>query len=227
MLSLDRDLEARLVALLRVDRTKGEAALVASLYPRAVKYARGISRRIGLAEDEAEEVVGEALLRAARSFDPDAGSRWPTWAAWRLRDALRAQARMWGEGAASAWWERSEADRARSRRTAPGAWGGNGHHVGQERGVAVEDSDRVVEETLGGPPDQQARPLDEHLDTVRRFARVHRALETLDPRTRQIVLWHAHGDTPSQIAPRLALSRNWTMELRAAGLRRLRAATGS
>lgn len=227
MLSLDRDLEARLVAVLRADRARGETALVAAVYRRATRHARNLGPRIGLAEDEAEEVVGEALLRAARSYDPDGGSRWPTWAAWRVRDALRAQARMWGEGAARAWWERSEADRTRSRRTTPGAWGGTPHKVGQARVAEVDDNDRVVEETLGGPPDRDARPLDEHVETMRRCERVEQALETLDPRTRQIVLWHAHGDTPSQMAPRLALSRNWIMELRAAGLRRLRAATGS
>lgn len=225
MLTLDREIEARLVALLRADRARGEAALVAAVYRSACLHARATAPRIGLAPDEAEEVVGEALLAAARTFQPDGGSRWPTWARWRLRDALRAQARQWGEGAPRPWWPRSEADQARSRRTAPGAWGGGGRRrVGRTR---AEDEHHEVEERLAGPPDRDARPLDERVEDQRRVAQVRDAFATLDPRTRQIVLWFARGDTPSQIAPRLSLSRNWVMEIRAAGLRRLRAAAGS
>ncbi|MDC0719949.1 RNA polymerase sigma factor [Nannocystis bainbridge] len=218
MLTLERELEATLVALLRVDRRRGEAALVAAVYRVALNHARALAPRIGLAADEAEEVVGEALLSAARSYQPDCGSRWTTWARWRLRDALRAQARQFGEGAAQPWWSRSEEDQARSRRIGPGAWG--------RRGRGRDGESRECEERLGGPPDRDARPLDERVEDQRRFEQVREAFSRLDPRTRQIVLWHAHGDTPSQMAPRLSLSRNWVMVLRAAGLRRLRAATG-
>lgn len=215
MLLLNRELEARLVAALRVNRARGEASLVEASYGLARGHARALAGRIGLAADEAEEVVGEALLGAARSFDPDGGTRWSTWAKWRLRDALRRQARRCGESATNPWWERSEEDRMRSRKAQPGSWGS---------ASACDSATRATEERLAGPPDQDAPPIDERLDVRRRIEQTERALARLDPRTRQILLWHARGDTPSQMAPRLSLSRNWITVLRTEGMRRLRAA---
>ena len=67
------------------------------------RLARRLAPAAGLAADEAEEVVGEAVHRAADSFDPGRGMRFETWAAWRVRDALRSAGRRHG-APESPWW---------------------------------------------------------------------------------------------------------------------------
>lgn len=122
-----------------------EGRLVASVWGYGVALARRLAPSVGLAADEAEEVVGEALLRAVRAFDPGRGATLVCLATWRIRDALRSASRRHGVGARGGWWERSRSEQLR-----------------------VRDQDADPE----GAADPRGRPPEQLLETTRALERL-------------------------------------------------------
>ncbi len=190
-------------AMTRTNRSR----LVESHLPlvRHLASRMSVRARPYLELDDLVAVGVEALLRAAQRFDPERGVPFGTFAYLRVRGA------MCESIGAVAPLTRGVVRRRQGRperRPLPSVF-----RFDDERPAQCPNGRELGEQLTGA------------IDAARLTPRLMRALDTLGPRDRQLILRHYFGgDTLNEIGRELNRSRSWASRVHSRALARLRAA---